>query len=246
MTRLTQFALVMLAVAIVSSPPPAAAQTKWTDRGYVNISGFYQPSSTFSATVKPVDFAEASIIDTSYKTGSVPGFDAGGGVRVWRNLAVGVDVSYFSKGDSGTIDAQIPHPFFFNRLRAVAGDASSLAHDETAVHIQALWMVPLHNRWQLAIAGGPSWFSVGQDLVSDVTVTQTYPYDTATFASATTTHRSGSRVGFNVGGDVAYRLRRHVGLGFGVTYSHASVPLDDTLTVEAGGVRVDGGVRFRF
>jgi len=245
MTRTTQIAL-LVAAAIVSSPRPAATQTAWTDRGYININGFYQPSSSFSATVKPIDFAEASVIDTDYKTGSVPGFDAGGGVRVWRSLAVGVDVSYVSKGDSGAIDAQIPHPFFFNRSRTVSGDAAGLAHQETAVHVQALWMVPLHNRWQLAIAGGPSWFSVAQDLVSDVTVTQTYPYDTATFASATTTHRSGSRIGFNAGADVTYRLQRHVGLGFGVTYSRASVPLDDTLTVEAGGARVGGGLRFRF
>ena len=213
----------------------------------MNVSGWYQPGSqNFAATVRPIDFAETSIVDTSYETGSVPGFDAGGGVRVWRNLAVGVDVSYLSKADSGAINAQIPHPFFFNRLRAVAGDASGLAHEETAVHLQALWMVPLRDRWQLAIAGGPSWFSVGQDLVSDVTVTQTYPYDTATFASATITHRSGSRIGFNAGADVTYLLRRHVGLGFGVTYSRASIPLDDTLTVEAGGARVGGGLRFRF
>jgi hypothetical protein len=246
MTRATRIGLAALAATIMSSPRPAAAQTAWTDRGYVNVSGFYQPPSSFSTTVTPIDFAEASIIDTSYKTGSVPGFDAGAGVRVWRNLAVGVDLSYVSKGDSGSIDAQIPHPFFFNRLRAVSGDASGLAHQETAVHVQALWMAPLRDRWQLALAGGPSWFSVRQDLVSDVTVTQTYPYDTATFASATTTHRSGSRIGFNVGADVAYRLRRHVGLGFGVTYSRGSVPLDDTLTVEAGGARVGGGLRFRF
>jgi hypothetical protein len=245
MTRATQIAL-FVAATMVASPGAAAAQTAWTDRGYVNVSGFYQPSSSFSTTVTPTDFAEASIIDTSYKTGSVPGFDAGGGVRVWRNLAVGVDVSYLSKGDSGAIDAQIPHPFFFNRLRTVSGDASGLAHQETAVHVQALWMMPLRDRWQLAIAGGPSWFSVGQDLVSDVTVTQTYPYDTATFASATITHRSASRIGFNAGADVTYRLRPHVGLGFGVTYSRASVPLDDTLTVEAGGARVGGGLRFRF
>jgi hypothetical protein len=237
----------IVCLGMAASATPAHAQAAWRDRGYVNISGWYQPGSQgFAATVRPVDFAETSIIDTSYETGSVPGFDAGGGVRVWRNLAVGVDVSYLSKGDSGTIDAQIPHPFFFNRLRAVTGDASGLAHEETAVHLQALWMVALRDRWQLAIAGGPSWFSVGQDLVRDVTVTQTYPYDTATFASATITHRSGSRLGFNAGADFTYRLRRHVGLGFGATYSRASIPLDDTLTVEAGGARVGGGLRFGF
>jgi hypothetical protein len=224
----------------------ARAQARWTDRGYLTVSGFLQPSASFANTVRPIDFAEASTIDTSYKTGSVPGVEAGGGVRLWRNLAVGLDVAWFSKKTGGAVSGQIPHPFFFNRARAVSGDASGLARDETAVHLQALWMTPLRRRWQLALAGGPSWFSVAQDLVSDVTVTQTYPFDTATFDTAATVHRTKSRIGFNAGADVSYLLRRHVGLGFGITYSHASIPLDDTLTVDAGGAHVAGGLRFRF
>jgi hypothetical protein len=247
MTRACRLALAGIAAALVSSSHTASAQTSaWSDRGYVNVSGFFQPSAGFSDTVRPIDFAEASVVDTSYKTGSIPGLDAGGGLRLWRNLAVGLDVSRFSKSTGGAVSGQIPHPFFFNRARAVSGDASGLTRDETAVHLQALWMMPLRHRWQLALAGGPSWFSVGQDLVSDVTVTQTYPYDTATLAGTTIVHRSRSRVGFNAGADMSYLLRRHVGLGFGMTYSHAAVPLDDTLTVDAGGPHVSGGLRFRF
>ena len=231
----------------LSSTAAHAQSGSWADRGYVNINGWYQPASTsFSNTVRPIEFVEPSVVDTSYKMRSIPGFDAGGGVRVWRTLAVGLDVSRFSTDSSGSVSAQVPHPFFFNRLRAVSGDAPGLTRDETAVHLQALWMVLLRNRWQLALAAGPSWFSVGQDLVTDVTVTQTYPYDTATFASATSTHRSHSKIGFNAGTDVSYLLRRHVGLGVEVTFSRASVPLDDTLTVDAGGAHVGGGIRFRF
>jgi hypothetical protein len=29
-------------------------------------------------------------------------------------------------------------------------------------------------------------------------------------------------------------------------FSHAAIPLDDTLTVDAGGAHVGGGLRFRF
>ena len=241
--NLTAGALMIMSFA---AAVPARAQTGWTDRGYVNLSGWYQPTSSFSDSVRPIDFVETSVVDTSYKTRSIPGFDAGGGVRVWRNLAIGLDVSRFSKNTEGSVSAQVPHPFFFNQARSVSGDASGLTRDETAVHLQALWMLPLRDRWQLALAGGPSWFSIGQDLVSDVTVTQTYPYDTATFASATSTHRSHSQIGFNAGADVSYRVRPHVGLGIGVTFSHASVPLDDTVTVDAGGAHVGGGIRLRF
>jgi hypothetical protein len=246
-TRVIRSAVLLLGIALSVPATPARAQSApWTDRAYVNVSGWFQPTASFSNTVRPVDFAEPAVVDTSYKTGAVPGFEAGGGVRLWRNLAVGLDVSRFSKNTRGAVSAQVPHPFFFNRARTVTGDASALTRDETAVNLQALWMLPMRTRWQLALAGGPSWFSVGQDLVSDVTVTQTYPYDTATFANATAVHRSRSRVGFNAGADVSYLLRRHVGLGVGVTYSHAAVPLDDTLTVDAGGAHLSGGLRFRF
>lgn len=239
----TSLAIVVMVLAV---RVPARAQQAWGDRGYVSISGTVQPSSSFSQTVRPVNFVEASVVDTSYKTRTIPGFDVAAGARVWRHLAVGVDVSFFSKTTGGSVSAQIPHPFFFNRPRTVSGDASGLTREETAAHVQLLWMMPLHSRWQLSIAGGPSWFMVGQDLVSAVAVTEAYPFDTATFASATTVHRSGSRLGFNAAADVSYGLRPHVGVGFGVMFSRASIPLDDTLTVDAGGARLAAGLRFRF
>ena len=234
-------------MAVVTAAGGAAhAQTMWTDRGFVNVSGFFQPSAGYANTVHPIDFAEAAVVGTDYKTGAVPGLEAGGGVRVWRNLAVGIDVSRFSKHINGSVSAQVPHPFFFGKPRSVSGDAAGLSRGETGVHLQALWLIPMRPRWELALAGGPSWFSVDQDLVSDLTVTQTYPFDTATFSAATSVHRSRSKVGFNAAADVSYLLRPHVGVGFGITFAHASVPLDDTLTVDAGGPHLAGGVRFRF
>jgi hypothetical protein len=239
-------ALLSLVMIFFCCASARGQSAQWTDRGYVNVNGWFQPSSSFSNTVRPLDFAEPSEIDNRYQTGGVPGFEADGGVRIWRNLAVGAGVSRFSKETTAAVSAQIPHPFFFNKPRAVSGDAASLTRDETAVHLQALWMVAISRRWQLALSGGPSWFSVGQDLVGDVTVTQTYPFDAATFASATSVHRSQSKIGFNAGADVSYLLGSHVGVGFGVMFSHAAIPLDDTLTVDAGGAHVGGGLRFRF
>jgi hypothetical protein len=110
---------------------------RWTDRGYVNVSGWFQPPSSFSNTVRPLDFAEPSEIDNRYQTGGVPGFEADGGIRIWRNLAVGAGVSRFSKETTAAVSAQIPHPFFFNKPQAVSGDAASLTRDETAAHLQA-------------------------------------------------------------------------------------------------------------
>lgn len=248
MMRFTPGLAAALAAVIVCFPHAALAQgAVWTDRGYLNLGGWYQPQSpSFAATVRPIDFAEASVVDTSYRTRSIPGFEASGGLRVWRNLAVGAGVSLFSKNGSGAMTARVPHPFFFNQPRTITGDAAGLARGETAVHVQATWLLPLRQHWDLAIAAGPSWFSVNQDLIADVTVTQTYPYDTAAFAGATTVRRSHAAAGFNAGADLTHRLRPRVGIGFGASFSRAAVRLDDNTSVDAGGAHVGGGIRFRF
>jgi hypothetical protein len=242
-----RFTSIALAALAVCAPLIAFAQTApRTDRGYASVGGVLQSSSSFSETVRPVDFAEAAVVDTGYKSGPMPGVEFGGGVHVWRSLGAGVVVSWVSKDGTGAVSAQVPHPFLFARPRSVSGDATGLAHSETAIHIQATWMVPLRNRWRLALSGGPSWFSVDQDLVSDVTVNQTYPYDTATFASATSVHRSGSQMGFNAAADASYWLRPRVGVGVGMMFSHASIKLDKTATMDAGGPHLSAGIRFRF
>jgi hypothetical protein len=233
--------------AMLGATPARAQPSPLTDRTYVTVSGWYQAgSASFTDVVRPVTFAEPARVDTTYSVKAAAGFDASGGVRLWRNLAVGVEVSHFSKSGRGSVAAQMPHPFFFNRPRSVSGDASDLARAETAVHAQLAWMVSLKPRWQLAITGGPSWFTIDQDLVTEVTLTQSYPYDTAEFAGVMSARRSASHIGFNAGGDLDYMPRRHVGVGIGVAFSHATVPLNDTMSVDAGGVHVGGGIRFRF
>jgi hypothetical protein len=241
--------LMLLAVlAVTFTAVDARGQsTRSTDRVYVNVSGWYQAAPTsFTGVVTPIDFVERASIDTSYRIRSAAGFDVGGGVRVWRHLGVGLDVSRFTRAGGGSVTAQVPHPFYFNRLRPVTGDAPGLEREETGVHAQVLWMLPIAARWEIGLSGGPSWFNVGQDLVQTVTITESYPYDTATFAGITSARRTGSRVGFNAGGDIAYRFNPRVGVGLTAGFSRARVPLGDTVTINAGGAHVGGGLRLRF
>ena len=243
----TRLVLAIALIAVLAGPAPARAQQPWTDRGYLDVGGWYQAvSTTFNETARPITFAEPAVVTTTYTVRSAAGFDAAAGFKIWRNLAVGAGVSFFSKSGAGSVAAQVPHPFYFNRARAVAGDASNLTRAETAVHTRITWFAPLNRRWQLAISGGPSWFMVDQDLVTDVSVTQAYPFDTADFAGVTSARQSRSRIGFNAGGDLDYMVRPKLGLGIGVTFSRVRVPLTDAVTVDAGGLHVGGGVRFRF
>ena len=134
--------LLLCAGALAEFARPAVAQT-WDARGFLTINGGQQAASPdFSDNIAFTDFAEEGDFDARYATGSDTVFDAGGGIRVWRNLGIGAGVSLFSHtGDAG-ITARIPHPFFFDRHRAVDGTEPGFAREETAVYLQALWVIP--------------------------------------------------------------------------------------------------------
>jgi hypothetical protein len=101
---------------------------------------------------------------------------------------------------------------------------------------------------ELVVSGGPSVFRVDQDFVSDVAYTQEYPYDTATFEGASLVRQRKTVIGGNIGGEVGWRITRHLGLAGAVRYSHASAEFAGTSAqpVPVGGVHVGGGVRLLF
>ena len=171
-------------------------------------------------------------------------------MRVWRNLAVGVAVSAFGKESDTSVTARIPHPFFFDRDRQVSGSPGDLRREETAVHVQAIWVVPVSAALEVAVFGGPTFFNISQDLVTDVLFTQVYPYDTATYAGISTGRQSESKVGFNVGADVSFYFSGHVGVGWLARFSRATIDLPSqdggTVTVDTGGFQTGGGLRLRF
>ena len=241
--------LVCVALAIATAAP-AAAQS-WPERVHVSVNGAFQATTN--------DFSDRFEFERNLETGSttvdypVQGgfiFDAGAGYRFWKNLAAGVSVSYFTRDDVASTTSSVPHPFFFNQPREVTGEATGVKRSETAVHVQAMYLVNPGGRLRLVLSGGPSFFSVEQDLVTEVVVTETFPFDTATFASARKTREKGSAPAFNVGADVMWMLNRRFGVGGLVRFSKASVDLDApdnrTISVDAGGVYAGGGIRILF
>jgi hypothetical protein len=231
---------------------PSVAHAQWTDHARVSINyGIEQPAATaFASTTTTTVYRETATIYTSYAASRGKMFDGGVLIRVKGGFGIGAAASEFSKTDAASISGTIPHPFFFNTLRPINGTASPLERSETAVHIQAAYVAST-KRIDVAISGGPSFFSVSQDLVADVAYSETYPYDTATFTSATVSRVSATKLGFNVGADVGVKLSKNVGVGGLIRFSRASMtfPLTNTasgVSVDAGGVQAGGGVRFFF
>ncbi len=239
----------MISLVVLGSAITASAQQ--ASRGFITINGGYQATSTdFTDNIVFTQFAEEGDFDADYGLGAGPLLDVGGGARVWQDLAVGVGVSLFSKGDAAGVTARIPHPFFFDRDRQISGSEADLARDETAVHLQVMWMTSVNEALEVAVFGGPSYFDVKQDLVTEVTFSQTYPFDTAEYAGSSSGRQSESTIGFNVGADVAYYFSSNVGVGWLARFSRATLdlPSEDggTISVDAGGFQTGAGLRFRF
>lgn len=241
-------------LAVLAASGVARAQTgsnAWRDRGYVTVSGDYQAnSSSVTDALTFAKYVETETVTSSYKVESAPGFDVAGGVRIWRNLAVGVGVTRFTKTNSGSVSASIPHPFFFSKPRQISGEAGGVQHQETTVHVQVAWVAPVASRWQLTVFGGPSLFNVTQGLVSDITYSESYPYDTAAFTSASVQQQSKSKVGAHAGLDVAFMFSRNIGVGGVVRFTRSKLSFRDAngtaVDVDAGGAQVGAGLRVRF
>jgi hypothetical protein len=228
---------------------PSGRQPRF--KAFLGVNGIYQATSnnfmdgaTFQAN------AEGGRFDTNYSVKAGPAFDVSGGATISKAFGIGVGVSRFSRATPAHFSGSVPHPFFFGQSRAVASDVSGLKREELAVHLQARAVVPAGERMRVSVFAGPSFFRVKQDAVVDFTYADSYPYDQASFKSATTTTEKASKLGFNAGADVAFFFTRQIGLGFTAQLSKATVPIKSAGSgnrdVKAGGLQTGGGLRLRF
>jgi hypothetical protein len=228
-------------------PAAAGAQTG----GWVGFNGATQATATtFTDNVGFIEFHEDADFDADYAVGTGAVFDGGAGVRLANGIGFGVAVSRFERLDPVSLDARIPHPFFFDRPRSLAGSEPDLTRLETAVHVEVRWFQSVSDTVELAVFGGPTLFNVRQDLVSAIGYDHAYPYDEASLASATTAAASASTIGFHAGADVGFFFSETVGLGALIRYSGGSVDLpgegEGTVAIDTGGFHVGGGLRLRF
>jgi hypothetical protein len=228
--------------ALWLSAQPLSAQNPWTVRGSFNVgvqsdTGALNQSFTRTKNVEPAPIAvELSAV-------SVPFFDGGAVVRITGNLGAGVSFSSLSRTADAEVTASIPHPFFFNQPRAISG-VTSVEHKEFATHLSGVYVIP-SPRIDLALFGGLSFFKVEKDFVDDISYTETFPYDSATFSQGVLAREDLSERGWHVGADATFKLGRRWGAGGLVRYATASVPFR-TGAEDVGGLQLGGGLRVIF
>ena len=219
-------------------------------RGFSEDISFPETGGAYREVVSGAAAQEQARFESDYRFANPALLDVSGAVRVAPYFALGVGMSRFMIEEPASVSAQVPHPIFFNRDRSISGASPPLARRETAVHLQALVVVPVTRSFTVTGFGGPTLFEVEQPLVTDVNFTHAYPYDTAAFSSAVTSPHSADTVGFNVGADVAFYFTDNVGVGWLTRYSRAMAELPsaggETLDIEVGGLHTAVGLRVRF
>ena len=235
---------------LVVTPSRARAQGGWEGRGRVSVNRLAQVATPgFSEAITLTKEIEPAPISVSSPRATLPGFDIGGAVRLWRNVGASVALSYATRADNANLTAQIPHPFYFNQPRTIAGTVSNVTHAELATHLDAVVLLP-RRRLEVMVSVGMSLLRLSQDLVSDVTYADAYPYDTARFVDAITTRATVTKTGYNAAVDVSWRLSQAWGVGGLVRYVHATAPLSvngaAAGTRKTGGVQLGGGLRVGF
>jgi hypothetical protein len=241
-----------VASACVLWAAAAAAQTATLPfRAYVSIDGAGQAAKNdFADDAVFVDNAEEGRFVTDYRVAGGPALNISGGAVVWKQLGIGLGVSRFSRSTPALLSASVPHPFVFDRDRAVDGKVGGLKREELAVNVRASRVVPVGRRTQVMVFGGPSFFRVKQGLVSDFAYTDAYPYDTAAFERGETRNAKKSKIGVNVGVDAGFFLTPQLGVGGMVQFAGMTLDFPSagggTQDVKTGGFQAGGGLRLRF
>ncbi|HET7695843.1 MAG TPA: outer membrane beta-barrel protein [Vicinamibacterales bacterium] len=238
---------IILALGLCAVPHIASAQTmQWTDKGYVTFnvgaqvgSDDLDTNSTFSL------YDETGTVSSTQRVKGGAFFELGGAYRVWgRNVLAGVSFTRMSSDSNVALTASIPDPVFFDRPRSVTASQSGAQHAENAIHLNAIWMMPVANKLDLGIFGGPTIFMVKQDTIGALTsssVTEPGPAINAPLSEVKKT-----TAGINFGVDVQYLVRKDIAVGGIARYSWGSVDIDGASgSLGVGGFQIGVGVRYR-
>lgn len=209
-------------------------------------------------------FQEGGEFAAHYDIKTAPAFDAGVSIRVWKRFGVGVEFSHAYKVTSASIEADVPHPFFFGFPRTASGLVGGVVRREVGLHIQAQYWHDFTD-WIL-VRGfcGPTRFGISHDLVTEIETEEVgFPFQQVNLVDHTITKQSESGVGYHLGFDVSfYGLRRlrflgsstvldRIALAFVARHSRGTsspVELDGGRqpSFELGGLHLAGGLRVAF
>ncbi len=240
--------------ALAQRPPvvkPSRPPGDRTSRYLIGINQGTQTAGTaFGDTVSFPQYDESVHASATYATPKSSGFDATLGFRLSPRFGVAVAFWRSTPSATASLTASVPRFTEYNSPRLTSG-ATGVNRLERDGHLQLTWFVPLSNRAELAIFGGPSLFYVKQSLVQTFSWPENFPYDTVTISRYNTIANARTTIGVNAGADVTIMVWRYFGVGVGGRYARGSMTMPSadgtgTVTLQVGGPQISAGLRMRF
>ena len=236
--------LVLLVMALLTA---GRADAQWN--GFVNINGGVQTDDRIvTNTLLETLYGETATYEATMSSPGGTVLDAWAGVRVWGNAGVGLGATILNARGMIGLESSVPSPLFTNRHRTASLEQAGLNHQQVGVHLQAVYMLPVSPRVQVAVSAGPSWFRLRHDALAAVTRSaEVDPYTMVSLTGLTTTVEEGTGIGYNAGLDVTYLLTRWFGAGLFLRYTGGAVEMPGGLqSIKVGGAQTGAGLRLRF
>ena len=174
-------------------------------------------------------------------------------------FGLGVSFAGTAHQDTAELGIRIPHPTFAN---AHASDSrpteGQLVRSEGSVNIQAMFAGHISHRMTARFFGGPSYFRLRQDAVSNIIydhnfllLSPVHAVDIRRYETSTIEFDDGGGWGFHAGADISIFFTRVVGLGAFAKDSQGTVEVFDPVSdsdkeFTTGGFQSGGGLRLRF
>ena len=115
------------------SAPPAAPLDERV-RIVINGGGIFN-TQTLEQQFTLHKNVEATPVSTELDPAAGGFVEVGGRIRIAPAVWVGATVFAMSASLSGTLDAQVPHPFYFGQPRDVSGEIDQLSGTSKGVHV---------------------------------------------------------------------------------------------------------------
>lgn len=249
--------LLVCGILLAGLASTAEAQSSWDGRGYylnVNFGGQAQDEEFTDVSTFDI-YGEQGVVASGQSIGGGPFFEIAGGRRVWQNFGLGLGYTAIQTKRDSAVSLRVPHPIVRNQPRELSAPAGELEHSESAVHVQIVWIMPITNEFKLMFMGGPSFFSVRQEVatVSPQDLVDAAPFTSVTINNVTRREVKDSPVGFNIGVDGTYHLTSRYGVRIGVggflRYTGAGAGFATASgdgSVRAGGPQAGIGLRLRY
>jgi hypothetical protein len=246
----------VLFVSAAAATPALAQGRAWLD---VNVGVAAAGEDVYTDAAATPQIANG-LASAEYQLPRDTSFDIGGGFMFHPRVGAGVSVVRARHEGPVALHLRLPDPDFpaFNAEDDAMTDID-LQRSETAINLQVMATVtPALAPLAVRVFGGPTYFRVRQDTVTDLFYVDGFtPQDVYfieiveyEFVEGDADDARSNGWGFHVGADVSFFFSEFVGVGGVFRYTRGELDalgmFNQQTQIKVGGVQAGGGLRLRF